>query len=103
MEKLNNVEKTENVVDIKTQAADRLAEINNLRKQLEKEEKELKNMFKSSLKPGESFETDFAYISISEKSRESLNRKDLEVEFGADVISGFVKKTEYLQVDVKKK
>ena len=43
MEKLNNVEKTENVVDIKTQAADRLAEINNLRKQLEKEEKELKN------------------------------------------------------------
>lgn len=90
-----------NVVDIKTQAANRLMEINSLRKKLEKEETELKNMFKSS--GVSSFETEEAIIVVSEKSRESLDRDGIETKFGADVVKEFLKVTTYLQVDVKKK
>jgi len=92
---------TNNVVDIKTRAANRLMEINSLRKQLEKEETELKNMFKSS--GVSSFETNAAIILVSEKSRESLDRVSLEVKLGSEAIKEFVKTTTYLQVDVKKK
>jgi Tfp pilus assembly protein PilV len=90
-----------NVVDIKTSAANRLMEINSMRKQLEREETELKNMFKSS--GISSFETDMAIILVSEKSRESLDRAALEVKLGSEVVQEFVKTTTYLQVDVKKK
>ena len=102
----DNMEKAtqeNNVIDIKIQSANRLAEINALRKELEKEEKQLKDMFKATLAVGEVFETEIATILVSEKSRESLDRKSLEVEFGADIIGKYVKKTQFLQIDVKKK
>ena len=90
-----------NVVDIKTQAANRLMEINSLRKKIEKEETELKNMFKNL--GISSFETDETIIVVSEKSRESLDRDSIETKFGVDVVKEFLKVTTYLQVDVKKK
>lgn len=86
-----------------TRALDRLVEIIQERKQLEKEEKELKAMFKDNMEVGEVFETEFALLSLTTKTRENLDRKSLEEEFGKEEIAEFVKKTEYLQVDIKTK
>lgn len=83
----------------KLDAAKRLLEIRNLRKELEKEESALKDMFKND--GVGSFEAQNIMVLVTEKFRENLDRKGLETTFGSETIQGFVKKTSYLQVDLK--
>jgi hypothetical protein len=85
----------------KIKKAQRLAEVIELRKQIEKEESELKGFFKDEITDGV-LEAGAVIIQIEQKTRESLDREGLEKELGAKLIK-FVKVTEYKQVSVTKK
>lgn len=85
----------------KIKKAQRLAEIIELRKAIEKEETELKGFFKDEIEGGV-LEAGAVIINIEEKTRESLDREGLEKELGAK-LQKFIKVTQYKQVNVAKK
>jgi hypothetical protein len=80
--------------------AQRLFELVEFRKQIEKEEKEIKELFKTEAGDEPFLKVGGYMIVISTKSRTSLDRKALAVELG-DKLELFENVTEYKQVDIK--
>jgi hypothetical protein len=71
------------------------------RKTLEKRESELKDLFKGLASGEPAIKCGDVLIIFSLCERESLDRKSLELHFGAEAISEFVKITEYVKTEVK--
>lgn len=82
--------------------ADRLLTLITTRREIEKEESELKEYFKHEIKDGV-LEAGSVVITIENKSRESLDKKLLEQQMGAEFVKTFMLVTEFQQVDVKLK
>jgi hypothetical protein len=83
--------------------ANELGSLIESRKQIEKQEEELKKIFKTQLGVGEVFETDRFTIVLSEKSRSSIDKDSLMAEFGSNFVDKHTKETKYIQLDVKAK
>jgi len=88
-------------IDVTTQAAKRLADIRDQLKVLQAEEKSIKQMFMDS--GFSSFDAGDVLVSISETSRESLDKPSLLKELGEDFLDNFTKVTNYLRVSVVRK
>lgn len=79
-------------------AAKRLYEVRSIIKELQAEEKELKQIFLDM----SSFDSGEYLVSIIEKERESLDKTSLTKELGSR-IKNFMKKTQYKTVNVSPK
>lgn len=90
-----------NLVDANVQAAKRLADIRDQIKMLEAEEKTLKQVFMNS--GFSSFDAGDVLVTVSETSRESLDKGSLINELGEEFVKNFTKITSYLRVSVKRK
>jgi len=91
-------------LNIEDELNDKLTQLISLskqRKEIEKQEKALKSLFKEEIGAGASMSNESGMVVVFEKSRESLNRKSLEDHFGKEMIDQFVKTTTFLQIDVK--
>jgi hypothetical protein len=82
------------------QIADRLGEINQLRKDVEKEEKELKDQFKALGK--QSIAGKFFAVMLMKNSRSSVNMELVKKELSADALKRCTVETSYEQVTVTK-
>jgi len=71
------------------------------RRGMEKREKELKAYFKEKAGDDIAIKAGDILILLTEKSRESLDRKLLTADFGAEKLAPYIKTTSYVQVDVK--
>jgi hypothetical protein len=83
--------------------AQELLQVIELRKQLDKRESDLKELFK--VKMGnigtDTLAIGGVVVSLIEKSRLNLDKKALVAAFGEEIVSQLEKVTEYTQVDVK--
>lgn len=79
----------------------RLVKVNEQRKLLEKEEKELKEFFKGKLEGEDgSLKVDRFLITVETKTSKSIDKKALAAELG-DRIHDFEKESSYQQLEVK--
>lgn len=80
-----------------------LAKVIEVRRELDKREAELKDLFKVRMSNlgVDTISIGGVLISLVPKSRTSLDRKALVVAFGESVVSQYEKITEYVQVDIK--
>lgn len=105
MDDVLELEKRTEQVDTQTasngELADELGRTNELRKQLEKEEKRLKDELKSR-------QTSFArgrfyVIHVVPKSRSVFDKEALKGTHGQEFVDKYTKLSEYLQVDISKR
>jgi hypothetical protein len=94
------VKKLESILDI--HMAQRLAAVIDQRRELEKEERELKEHFKAEFGSSSILQVGDVIITAEERTRTSLDKSKLIAVYGKDTMAQYETVTTYIQLNVQK-